>query len=129
MRIPDGAEKSVVEMVFIYKVGGVDKEFTEKIDGNSEGAVFVDRKDKVITEGYVPPIHDFTMEKDGSDFKENFLRLKVLLITAYDLAHADQNGMAKLEQLNKDATAKGYKVVGMTASSPEEIAAAKNNSD
>jgi hypothetical protein len=49
------------------------------------------------------------------------------LITAYDLAHADQNGMAKLEQLNKDATAKGYKVVGMTASSPEEIAAAKNN--
>jgi hypothetical protein len=25
------------------------------------------------------------------------------LITAYDLAHADQNGMAKLEQLNKDA--------------------------
>jgi hypothetical protein len=54
----------------------------------------------VITEGYVPPIHDFTMEK-GSDFKENFLRLKVLLITAYDLAHADQNGMAKLEQLNK----------------------------
>jgi hypothetical protein len=42
------------------------------------------------------------------------------LITAYDLAHADQNGMAKLEQLNKDATAKGYKVVGMTASSPEE---------
>jgi hypothetical protein len=36
------------------------------------------------------------------------------------------NGMAKLEQLNKDATAKGYKV-GMTASSPEEIAAAKNN--
>jgi hypothetical protein len=50
------------------------------------------------------------------------------LITAYDLAHADQNGMAKLEQLNKD-TAKGYKVVGMTASSPEEIAAAKNNLD
>jgi hypothetical protein len=41
---------------------------------------------------------------------KNFLRLKVLLITAYDLAHADQNGMAKLEQLNKDATAKGYKV-------------------
>jgi hypothetical protein len=90
-----------------------------------EGAVFVDRKDKVITEGYVPPIHDFTMEKDGSDFKEEFRGSKVLLITAYDLAHADQNGMAKLEQLNKDATAKGYKVVGMTASSPEEIAAKK----
>lgn len=127
MRIPDGAEKSVVEMVFIYKVGGVDKEFTEKdLMSIPEGAVFVDRKDKVITEGYVPPIHDFTMEKDGSDFKEEFLESpKVLLITAYDLVHADQNGMVKLEKLNQDATAKGYKVVGMTASSIEEIAAAK----
>jgi hypothetical protein len=50
------------------------KNLLKRLDGNSEGAVFVDRKDKVITEGYVPPIHDFTMEKDGSDFKENFLK-------------------------------------------------------
>ena len=127
MRIPDGAEKSVVEMVFIYKVGGVAKEFTEKdLMSIPEGAVFVDRKDKVITEGYVPHIHDFTMEKDGSDFKEEFLESpKVLLITAYDLVHADQNGMKKLEKLNKEAKAKGYKVVGMTASTPEQIAATK----
>ena len=33
------------------------------------GATFVDRKDKVIVEGYVPPIHDFTMEKEGADYK------------------------------------------------------------
>jgi hypothetical protein len=32
----------------------------------------------------------------------------------------------KLEQLNKDAT-KGYKVVGMTASSPENSCCKKNN--
>jgi hypothetical protein len=37
----------VVEMVFIYKVGGVDKEFTEKrFDGNSEGAVFRGQSDQ-----------------------------------------------------------------------------------
>ena len=127
MRIPDGAEKSVVEMVFIYKVGGVEKEFTEKdLMSIPEGAVFVDRKDKVITEGYVPPIHDFTMEKDGTDYKDEFLATpKLMLITAYDLVHADQNGMEKLEKLNQAATAKGYKVVGMTASKPEEIADAK----
>ena len=127
MRIPDGAEKSVVEMVFIYKVGGVDKEFTEKDLMNiPEGAVFVDRKDKVITEGFVPPIHDFTMEKDGSDHKDAFLEEpKLMLITAYDLVKADDSGMAKMEKLHLDAKAKGYKVVGLTASSPEEIAAAK----
>lgn len=127
MRIPDGAEKSVVEMVFIYKVGGVDKEFTEKdLMSIPEGAVFVDRKDKVITEGYVPPIHDFTMEKDGSDYKDEFLdEPKLMLITAYDLVIADQSGMVKMEKLHQEAISKGYKVVGMTASSTQEIAAAK----
>ncbi|RTY66676.1 DoxX family protein [Flavobacterium sp. GSP27] len=127
MQIPDGADKSVVEMVFIYKVNGVDKEFTEKdLMSIPEGAVFVDRKDKVITEGYVPPIHDFTMEKDGSDYKDQFLREpKLMLIVAYNLVNADKAGMGKMEKLYLDAKTKGYKVIGMTSSLPEEIAAAK----
>ena len=127
MRIPDGAEKSVVEMVFIYKVGGVAKEFTEKdLMSIPEGAVFVDRKDKVITEGYVPPIHDFTMEKDGSDYKEELLQEpKLLVVVAYDLEKSSKTGMTNLKDLSKNAIAKGYKVIGMTASSPEEITATK----
>lgn len=127
MRIPDNAPKSVVEMVFIYKVNGVDKEFNEKdLMALPEGATFVDRKDKVITEGYVPPIHDFAMEKDGSDYKEEFLdEPKLVMIVAYDLVHADKAGLIKLEKLNQEAKAKGYKVIGMTASSPEEIATSK----
>jgi hypothetical protein len=53
----------LVAMTFIYKVNGVDTEFSEDDLMNlPEGAEFVDRKDKVITEGYVPPIHDFDDE-------------------------------------------------------------------
>jgi uncharacterized membrane protein YphA (DoxX/SURF4 family) len=124
MEIPEDAPKSVVEMIFIYKVNGVDKEFTEKDLANiPEGATFVDRKDKVITEGYVPPIHDFVMEKDGSDYKDELLQEpKLLMIVAYNLAEANKKGLAKMEQINKKASAKGYKVIGMTASTPEEIA-------
>ena len=127
MLIPENAEKSVVEMAFIYKVNGVDKEFTENELGNiPEGAVFIDRKDKVIIEGYVPPIHDFTMEKDDSDYKDEYLQApKVMLIVAYDLVNADKDGLAKMEKLYLNAKSKGYKVAGMTASSPEEIATAK----
>ncbi|MFV5700734.1 BT_3928 family protein [Flavobacterium sp. XS2P12] len=127
MRIPDNAPKSVVEMVFIYKVNGVDKEFTEKdLMALPEGATFVDRKDKVIIEGYIPPIHDFTMEKDGSDYKEELLEEpKLVMIVAYDLVNSDQSGLDKMEKLNKEAKAKGYKVIGMTASSPKEIEKSK----
>jgi uncharacterized membrane protein YphA (DoxX/SURF4 family)/peroxiredoxin len=124
MEIPEGAAKSVVEMIFIYNVNGVNKEFTEKdLMSIPEGATFVDRKDKVLSEGYVPPIHDFTMEKEGSDYKDEFLQEpKLLMIVAYDLAKANAAGMQKLEKLNQNALTKGYKVIGMTASSPEEIA-------
>lgn len=127
MEIPEGAPKSVVEMIFIYKVNGVDKEFAEKDLANiPEGATFVDRKDKVITEGYVPPIHDFTMMKDDSDYKEELLKEpKLLLFVTYDLALSNPDGMKKLESLTKDAKAKGYKVIAMTASGADEITKAK----
>jgi uncharacterized membrane protein YphA (DoxX/SURF4 family) len=127
MKIPEGATKSVIEMVFIYNINGVDKEFTEKdLASVPAGAKFVDRKDNVITEGYVPPIHDFVMEKEGSDYKEELLEEpKLILIVAYDLAISDSEGLAKMEKLNLTAKSKGYKVIGMTASSPEEIAKQK----
>jgi uncharacterized membrane protein YphA (DoxX/SURF4 family)/peroxiredoxin len=127
MEIPEGAPKSVVEMIFIYKVNGVDTEFKEKDLMNiPEGATFVDRKDKIITQGYVPPIHDFTMMKNDSDYKEELLEEpKLVLFVAYDLPNADGNGLAKLEKINQEAKAKGYKVIGMTTSSPEEIATAQ----
>lgn len=127
MEIPEGAPQSVVEMIFIYKVNGVDKEFSEKDLMNiPAGATFVDRKDKVITEGYVPPIHDFAMEKDGADHKDELLKEpKLLLFVTYDLNKANPEGMAQLEKLNLAAKAKGYKVVAMTASLPDEIEKAK----
>jgi uncharacterized membrane protein YphA (DoxX/SURF4 family)/peroxiredoxin len=127
MEIPDGAPRSVIEMIFIYNVNGVDTEFTEKdLMAIPEGATFVDRKDKVITEGYVPPIHDFTMVKEDSDYKEELLQEpKLLIFVTYDLAAAEEGGMLQLEKLNQEAKAKGYKVIGMTASSPMLIAKAQ----
>ncbi|RYZ79697.1 MAG: DoxX family protein [Proteobacteria bacterium] len=94
MEFPEGAEKSKVEMIFIYKVGGVDKEFGENDLMNLPAdAKFVERKDKVISQGYVPPIHDFTMEKDGSDYKDELLlEPKLLVFVAYDLKKSSEEG-------------------------------------
>jgi uncharacterized membrane protein YphA (DoxX/SURF4 family) len=120
MEVPANAEKSVVEMIFVYKVKGVATEFTEKdlMDGKiPSDAVFVERKDKVIKEGYVPPIHDFALELDGTDYKDALLQEpKLIIFTAYDLDKADADGLQKLEKINLDAKAKGYKVVALTAS-------------
>ena len=114
-------------MLFIYNVNGVDKEFTvDQIANLPEGATFLDRKDKVITEGYVPPIHDFVMEKNGSDYKDEFLVApKLMVFVTYDLNKAEKAGLDKLEKLNIEAKALGYEVIAMTGSTPEEIAKIK----
>ena len=127
MEIPDNAPKSVVEMVFIYKVNGVDKEFTEKdLMSLPAGATFVDRKDKVIVQGYLPPIHDFKLELDGEDQTDMILsKGKALLIVAYDLEKANPEAMQKLGKLYKEASAKGYYVAILTGSSSDVIEAVK----
>lgn len=118
MGIPDNAPKSVVEMVFIYKVNGVDTEFTEKdLMSLPAGATFVDRKDKVIVQGYLPPIHDFKLELEGQDNTQVVLsKEKTLLIVAYNLEKSCPNGMQKLNKLYQDAVAKGYYVGLLTGS-------------
>lgn len=127
MAFPPDAEQAVIEMVFIYNVNGVEKEFGPKeLMSIPEGATFVDRKDNIISAGYLPPIHDFTMEKDGVDHKDQFLHLpKLMLFVSYDLDLANNKGLQKLEALNLEATAKGYTVIGLTATSVDKIAKIK----
>ena len=127
MAIPDDAPKSVVEMIFIYNVNGVNKEFTEKDLMNiPPGATFVDRIDKIITQGYIPPIHDFSMELQGSDYKDELLaEPKLLMFLTYDLTKSDDEGMQKIDNISRQAKANGYKVIAMTASGDDEIQSAK----
>lgn len=127
MSFPADAEPAVIEMVFIYDVNGVHKEFSANdLMSLPEGATFVDRKDNIISAGYLPPIHDFTMEKDDVDHTSAFLaEPKLMLFISYNLELASDQGLKKLEKLNLEALAKGYKVIGMTASNKDEIAKIK----
>lgn len=125
MSIPPGMPKSIYDMVFIYKVNGVDTEISKddvmagKIPENAE---FVDRKDKLIQQGYIPPIHDFSLEFAGSDYTEDLLKEpKLILLISYDLSKVDDKGMQKLEAFHKKAVSKGYKVLGVTASDENTI--------
>ena len=125
MEFPEGAEKSEYEMVFIYKINGVDTEipYNEVMAGNIPAdAEFVDRKDKLIKQGYVPPVHDFTLELNGEDYTEDILQMpKVIFLVSYDLRKASNEGLSKLEVFHKKAVAKGYFVMGLTASDEETI--------
>lgn len=123
MKIPEGAPQAVVEMTFIYEVNGQKKEFKEADLMNlPEGATFVDRVDKVLSQGYVPPIHDFTMEKDGEDQTALLLdEPKLLTFVMYDLEKSDVDGLKKLSDVANRARKAGYKVIALTASGEDWV--------
>lgn len=123
MEIPEGAPRSEYEMIFVYNVNGEQKEFTDKeLDKIPADAEFVDRKDKLIKEGYTPPIHDFSIEREGEDFTAEMLaEPKLVMLISYDLNKASDAGLAKMEAFANNAKTKGFKVIGMTASNEDVI--------
>lgn len=129
MSIPEGAPASVYEDVWYYRVQGkVNTYSTEDAPWNIPGSEFVDRKTTEISKGYEPPIHDFTMELDGTDYTDDYLSAeKAVLIIAYNLGKSDKEGLATLEAFHHNALSKGYKVAGLTASLEDDIKKIKKN--
>ena len=123
MAIPEDAEKPVYEDTWIYNVDGEDRTYsTEDKPWNIEGATFVDRETRTLKEGYVPPIHDFTMERDGEDLTESLMEEdRLMLVVAYNLNLADSSGLQQLKALSEGAREKGFKVYFFSASTQEDF--------
>jgi len=74
----------------------------------------------MIQEGYEPPIHDFTMERDGEDFSSDLLNeKKLIVVVAYSISNSETEGFANIKTATDKALENGYKVIGLSASSPE----------
>lgn len=75
MKIPEGAPRDSVEMVFIYEKDGKQLEIAmNEIDKIDDTYKFIDRKDKVIRKGYEPPIHDFKIyDQAGVEYTDSIL--------------------------------------------------------
>lgn len=125
---PADAPKDSMVLTFIYKVDGVDKEFSyddvmaQKVP---EGAEFVDQNKVIIKEGWRPKINGFTMF-DGNevDYKDSMLLANddyQLLVVSYDLEHAREKGLKKISELAKEFIEQdGKKVWGLTGTTLSE---------
>jgi len=125
--IPPGAAQPKYELFFYYKVKGVKTEFSyddvmaNKIPADAE---FIDRSEKLIDPGFIPPIKDFTMELNGVDFTNQIMsQPKVILVTSYDLEKANPEALDLLADLNNMGIQNEYLVIGLTGSSDDIIKA------
>jgi len=123
MVMPPNAKKAIYKDTWTYSVNGVTKQYTTKeAPWNLKGAIFVSRKTVKIQDGYVPPIHDFTMEKDGKDVTNELMKKdKLMLIVSYNLSKANRNGFANSKKITDKAIKKGYTVYGFSSSTVKEF--------
>ncbi|MGB5667678.1 MAG: BT_3928 family protein [Maribacter sp.] len=121
MGVPEGAPKAVFEYAWKFKVNGEEKVSVTNGEYPTVDGEFIDVETTEIQKGYEPPIHDFTLEQDGEDFSASLLEEpKLLMIVAYDLRKSNYKAFSKLKVIIDEALEKGYKVIGMSASGPDQ---------
>lgn len=117
MNIPEGAPEAVYDYHWKFNVNGEEKIITTTGAYPASEGEFVEVETELVQEGYVPPIHDFSMEKDGEDHTSELLQEpKLLVVIAYSLHRSETEGMGKLKPLIEEAKNKGYRVIGLSAS-------------
>ena len=126
MKIPDGAATDVYTTTFVYEKNGVQKEFTlENYPKGDTTWTFVDQKSKLVSKGYVPAIHDFTIVSDR--FED--ITAKVLsntaqsyLLVMYDVNKTSVDGAKRAEEIYMKYKNSVTQFYALTASSDEDIA-------
>jgi triosephosphate isomerase len=123
MEIPEGAEMPAFETTFILEKNGERREFSLS-DYPDSTWTFVDSKTIQTREGYVPPIHDFSIATmAGDDITDEVLNDTnyVFLLVSPHLELADDSRFDLINELYEYAREHHYTFYGLTASSEEHI--------
>ena len=125
MEIPKGAKQPKFDTTFILEKNGERKEFT--IDNYPDSTwTFIDSKTVQTEEGYVPPIHDFSIEdtRKGEDITQEVLNDKgyTFLLLSPILEKADDSNFGNIDQIYEYAQDHGYRFICLTASGEKAIA-------
>lgn len=128
MSVPEDAPKAIYEYAWQFNVNGNKEVIVTNGEYPTVDGEFVGVETTEIQKGYEPPIHDFTIEKDGGDYTEGMLQEpKLVMVIAYDLAKTNESAFTKVKQITDKALRNGYKVIGMSASSDELSNPIENN--
>lgn len=129
MKIPEGAPTDKYETTFIYEKNGEQKEFTlENYPKNDSTWVFVDQKTTLISKGFEPPIHNFSIiDQNFDDITQDVLQYKggTYLVIIYDIQKASPEGLLRAEEIYKKHKDTDTRFYVLTGSSDDAIASVR----
>ena len=129
MIVPKGMQRDEYKTVLVYEKTGIKKEFDLNNAPYSDTTwKWIETKNTLIKKGYEPPIHDFSITStEGEDMTKSILSDPgySFLIVSYKLENASRKGLEDLNSFALMASANGYSVYGMTASTIQTIDSSK----
>lgn len=125
MIYPDGAPKDEYKSVLTYKKGNITKEYTLEETSNLDSTwEWVSTDNKLIKKGYVPPIHDFSIQnKEAVDITDSILNYDsfTFLLAVYDVNIASTSDSKRINELADYCTKNNYKFLCLTSSGDTDI--------
>ncbi len=124
MIIPENAPKPKFNEKWYYKINGETKEFTtEEKPWNIPNAEFVKRETEVISEGYQPPIHDFSIENDteGDVTKKILDTDEIYMIISSNPRNISEKARDKINRYAKKILNENKKIIGLFSEIDENL--------
>ncbi len=121
MGVPEGAPKAIYDYAWKFNVNGTEQIIVTNGDYPTVEGEFIGVETTEVQKGYEPPVHDFTIEQDGEDFALSLLQEpKLVMVVAYDLRKSNRAVFEEIKKVTDYALANGHKVIGMSASGPDQ---------
>lgn len=124
MSIPEDAPLDKYETTFFYEKDGVEKAFTlDNYPAEDSTWTFVRQESKLIEQGYVPPIHDFSIVTEDGDITDIILEDAgyTLLIISHKVEKASTKNIKCIKSAIANAKKAGANVIWLTSSYTDEI--------
>lgn len=120
MTIPDDAPAPIYKYKWKFNIDGKEEIITTNGDYPQVDGELIDTETEMVQEGYTPPIHDFTIEREGEDYTTQYLNEEnLIVIVAYSLGNTEKDGYRAVKEVTDKALKNGYNVIGLSASSQE----------
>ncbi len=125
MNVPEGMPQDEYQTVLYYEKDGETKEFTEEnFPWEDSTWHFVNTEHKLISKGYEPPIHDFTIvDEYDYDHTNDILSDEgfSFLMVSKHIEKADEEALLLADELASWCLASGHSFYFMCSSVDEEI--------
>lgn len=124
MQIPEDAPLDKYETTFFYEKDGIEQAFTlDNYPAEDSTWTFVRQESKLIEQGFVPPIHDFSIITEDGDITDLVLEDAgyTLLVISHKVEKASTKNIKCIKSTIANAKKAGAKVIWLTSSYSDDI--------